>query len=841
MQDDVYTLDRVAETPAPPEYADDVGDLHFVPAPCQVACPVGTDVPSYLAYIWEERWEEAFEAITATNPLSSICARVCDAPCEPACRRAQSDGPLGIRNLKRVVMDRLGAGFRPAPHPVSRREKIAIVGAGPAGLAAAQDLASHGFAVDIYEASDRAGGMAAWGIPGFRLPPERIGEDIARLQAQCPGIRFHFNTALGDGVTLPGLKASHDAVLLTIGAFAGKPMGVPGEAGNPLVVDGVGFLRQINGGARPQLPETVVVIGGGDVAMDACRAALRMPGCERVKVVYRRGPEEIPARREELEGAVEEGVEFLYNTQQERIAPAADGSLRLHCLRTEMGAPDPVDGRRRPQVVAGSEHVIDCGMVIAAVGQKTDNAHLAGLGLMRRDRVETDWQTMRTAEDKVFAAGDGAFGGSTIVTAMSHGQRAAYYIRQFLDGVTDPIPYRTPHHTRRVPVAQDIMWERYPRHEQAFHGLGDDPAGFSEIESSYPPDIAHAEAARCYRCDAETGCEDYSVHAREDIFSMARTTPGDMAKLRAMLDKRLVTRANPFPPERPATLDDLVFLPANLSRLVIDPYREACRFDTDLMGAIDLPNPFFAAGMDAAPEQVFRAMAQGVARADAAYLGTRDPGGDLRWFQLVDGAASAAASAVIHDASQPAEAWQRARQDQLLGLRLQAPGDVPRVVPEALAAGCEFLLLDATGSAGGDWPELAGPPDLTLLRDTIATLRALRREEHIDLIWFGGARSGTDGAKLIAQGVKVVAYGVPVALAAGGRIAGPGIAFDPGRSIGDIADAVANLLKAHLGEATMMARCTGKTRLHNLEPEDLRSITLATREATAIPISGQNS
>ncbi|GAB4300760.1 MAG: hypothetical protein Kow0058_15930 [Roseovarius sp.] len=844
--DTVYTLERIAPRPAPPGYADDAGDIHFVPAPCQVACPVGTDVPSYLAHIWERDWERAFEAITATNPLSSICARVCDAPCEPACRRAQADGPLGIRNLKRVVMDRLGADFRPEPRPVTRKERVAVVGAGPAGLAAAQDLACHGFAVDLFEATDRAGGMAAWGIPAFRLPPERIQEDIARLQQQCPGIRFHFNTPLGEGgVSLPELKQSHDAVLLAIGAFSGKPMGIEGEADNPRVVDGVGFLRQINAGARPQLPETVVVVGGGDVAMDACRTALRLPGCKAVKVVYRRGPDEIPARREELRGAIEEGVEMVYNTLQLRVETAADG-LRLHCVRTEPGEPDPADGRRRPRPLPGSEHAIACGMVIAAVGQKADNPHLAALGLMGRERVETDWQGMRTRDEKVFAAGDGAFGGSTIVMAMSHGQRAAYYIRQFLDGIADPLPYRTPWRTRRVPVAQDIMWERFPRQEQQFHGLGADPASFPEIESTYPPEIAHAEAARCYRCDAETGTEDYSVRHREDIFSMARTHPGDLGKMRAMLRKRLAPRANPFPEGRPATLDDLVFLPANLSRLVIDPYREACRFDTDLMGRLDLPNPFLVGGLDAAPDQILAGIWQGVAEAEAVYLGTRAPAEGTRWFQILESAGSQAApgaEAVIHDGRVPPEAWRRAHAGQLLGVRLSAAGDVARLLPAVLEAGCEILMLDGSRAAGGNWPELAGAPDLTLMRETVAQLRALGREEHVDLIWQGGARSGTDGAKLIAMGAKAVAYGVPVALAAGGRIVSAGaageIAFAGDRDRSEIAAAVANLLKAHLGEATMMARCTGKTRLHNLEPEDLRAITLATRAATGIPMPGR--
>lgn len=842
MTDDVYNLDRIKNTHAPAEYHDDVDDMHYVPAPCQVACPVGTDVPSYLAFIWEQKWEQAFEAITATNPFSSICGRVCDAPCEPACRRAQADGAVAIRNLKRSVMDHLGADFEPTQHKVTRREKIAIVGAGPAGLAAAQDLATHGFEVNVYEQSDRPGGMMVWGIPAFRLPANVLQEDMDRLFAQCPGIKLHLNRSLGKDISLDQLKADHAAVLLTLGATYGKPMGIPGEDGDNRVVDGVSFLRRINSGERPPLPETVVVIGGGDVAMDACRAALRMPGCKTVKVVYRRSPDEIPARRDELEGAIAEDIEFLYNTQQVSVE-TSDNGLVLNCVRTEMGDPDPEDGRRRPQIIAGSEHGIDCGMVIAAVGQKTVSDHLGDKGLMGRERVETNWDDMQTSDPQVFAAGDGAFGGSTIVMAMNHGQRAAYYMRQMIDGVDDALPYHTPYRTRRVKIAPDMMWEKFPRHEQAFHGVGKDPASFPEIETTYSDQTACDEAARCYRCDAETGSSDYSVTNREDIFSMARTNPLDMNKNRAMLGKRLKTRDDPFPLGRPASLDDLVFLPANLSRLVIDPYREACKSSTDIMGKLELANPFLVGGMDNVPGQVFNGVVKGVRAAESAYVGVKNPGDGVMWFQLMGGAdntASAQAAAVIYEAATGPDCWRRKADAQLLGVRLSDPADVGTTVPKALEAGCDFLLLDGIGGTG-DWAELKGPPNLEVLNQTIAWLRRNKREEHIDIIWYGGARSGTDAAKLIAMGAKAVVYGVPAALAAGGIITEDHtISFNSDGTPGEKAAAIHNLLKAHVGEATMMARCTGKTQLHNLEPEDLRAITLETSRATAIPLAGQD-
>ena len=185
----VYDINRILVPDAPPEYEDHTRDVHYVPAPCQVACPIGTDAPSYIAHIWDEDYEGAFEAITSTNPFSSICGRVCDAPCEPACRRVDSDGAVQIRNLKRFVMDKLGATYRPPAAPVTRKQSIGIVGAGPAGLVAAHDLCVAGYAVHVYEMTDRLGGMMIWGIPAFRLPPGIIDEDVDRLMQRCPGRR----------------------------------------------------------------------------------------------------------------------------------------------------------------------------------------------------------------------------------------------------------------------------------------------------------------------------------------------------------------------------------------------------------------------------------------------------------------------------------------------------------------------------------------------------------------------------------------------------------------------------------------------------------------------------
>jgi len=507
---------------------------------------------------------------------------------------------------------------------------------------------------------------------------------------------------------------------------------------------------------------------------------------------------------------------------------------------TELGEADE-DGRRRPINITGSEHDIECGMVIAAVGQKTECDELDAAGLMEWDRVKTNYEGMATADPRVFAAGDGAFGGSTIVEAMYQGHRAAYYLKAYLEGNESPLSYRTPYRTRRVPICNDPDWEINPRVHQHFHGLGQVPIEFPEIESTYNAAEAKAEAARCFRCDAETGSADYTVASRESIFAMARISPDDLEEQTSILESRLENRANPFTEEHVATLDDLVFLPANLSRLVIDPYRETC-VTTTRFGAIQnirLDIPFTVTGLDDAPSEIRQAVAKAISAHGAAYIGGVAIGDGAKWIQVVTTEADAAADAIVFNAEQAMAAGdvKRAYAEQPAGL-LVNPANVEAAIDFALAQQLDFLLLDPTNGLPGLAGELAGAPDISIMHRAVTRLRALNREEEIDLVYFGGLRTGTDAAKILALGAIAVTIGASMALALGADISGGSPLFNANLDAPEREQRSSNLLQAFNAESSMMARCTGKTRVQNLEPEDLRAITLTVSHAAGVPMAG---
>jgi hypothetical protein len=502
------------------------------------------------------------------------------------------------------------------------------------------------------------------------------------------------------------------------------------------------------------------------------------------------------------------------------------------------------EGRFRPTYDPDKTMTVDADAALLAIGLMAENDELEGMGMMERGFVKADFATMKTGDPKVFAAGDGAFGPSAIVHAMNHGHRSAYYIQAFLEGREDPIPYSTPYRTRRVEVAQDPMWEKLPLEEQPFHGLGKGAGDFSECESTYDEETAKRQAARCFRCDAETGSSDYSRRTREHIHAMARTEPGDTARYLEISLERLKPRDNPFPEGRPAHIEDIVFMAAGLTRLVIDPYRESCNTHTVISNTLELEQPFFFTGFDDAPEEIRKALAAGLAEKGCGYIGFQPlySEGGFPWLQLIKGGDTepqADADGLIYvlgSEFKPVNA-KRLKENQLLGLSVAAPA-LKEAIPWALEQGFELLLLDGTSGIEKPWVELEGEPDLTVMRDAIRVLRGeLDREENIALVYFGGMRSGTDVSK--ALGINCIAgvFGVAMGIAMGGVIDGDKITFESGPTYEERCESVENWIKATSQEIQIIARCTGKTNVHNQEPEDMRSITLTTSEALDIPMA----
>lgn len=420
--------------------------LHCRHRPCVNGCPVNVNIPEFIEKVKEGEYEDAYQIIALTSSLPAVCGRVCpqESQCEKYCVRGIKAQPVGIGRLERFVADwHRENSVEHAERPASNGRKVAVVGAGPAGLTAAGDLARRGYDVTIFEALHVAGGVLMYGIPEFRLPKAIVQKEIETLKDL--GVEIVTNFVVGRSDTIDALmEQGFEAVFVGSGAGLPNFMGLPGENLKG-VYSANEFLTRINlmkayregSPTTVQHPKKTVVVGGGNVAMDAARCARRL-GSE-VHIVYRRSLEELPARKEEVEHAMEEGIIFDLLCNPVEVLGTEDGWIRaVKCVRMELGEPD-ASGRRRPVVIPGSEFVIDADCMIMAIGTSPNpliRSTTEGLDVNRRGCLVVD-EHEQTSREGVYAGGDAVTGAATVISAMGAGKKAAAAMNAWLNGQTD--------------------------------------------------------------------------------------------------------------------------------------------------------------------------------------------------------------------------------------------------------------------------------------------------------------------------------------------------------------------------------------------------------------------
>ncbi len=411
--------------------------------PCVEGCPVRVHIPEFIAMVAEGKFEEAYQIIARSSSLPAVCGRVCpqETQCEGKCTRGIKGEPVGIGRLERFVADRHNSLCTEKPAlPVPNGRKVAVVGSGPAGLACAGDLAKLGYDVTVYEALHLAGGVLVYGIPEFRLPKAIVQKEVDNLRAL--GVKILTNMVIGRVITIEELQTEYGFEAVFLGSGAGLPrfMGIKGENAKG-VFSANEYLTRSNlmkayreGGATPILrAKKVAVVGGGNVAMDAARSAKRM-GAEEVTVVYRRGKEELPARKEEVEHAEEEQIRFqLLTNPVEILSDEQDNVCGMRCIRMQLGEPDS-SGRRSPVEIPNSEFVMEVDCVIMSLGTSPNpllSATTSGLETKRRGEIVADEQG-KTSLNGVYAGGDAVTGAATVILAMGAGKKAAAAIHEYL-------------------------------------------------------------------------------------------------------------------------------------------------------------------------------------------------------------------------------------------------------------------------------------------------------------------------------------------------------------------------------------------------------------------------
>jgi NADPH-dependent glutamate synthase beta subunit-like oxidoreductase/Pyruvate/2-oxoacid:ferredoxin oxidoreductase delta subunit len=497
-------------------------------APCNAGCPTGVDIEGYMNLLREGRTAEALSLLLRENPMPAITGRVCHHPCETACNRAGFDEPVAVHLVERALGDEILAS--PPPELTrTRAEQVAIIGSGPAGLACAYHLARQGYGVTVFEEAAEAGGMLRLGIPPYRLPREVLDRQIEWFRGAGIGIRCGTRV---EGDAGRSLLAEYSAVFIATGAHRGRPLGAVGEDG-PGVVAGLGFLKAVNGGDRPAIGRHVVVVGGGNTAMDCARTALRLGAG--ATVVYRRTRQEMPAIAAEIEEAVREGVAFEFLANPRAFHHLAGRLVGVECDRMELGEPD-ASGRRRPVVAGHGAFSILADTAFIAIGEDADLDALPGGVPVSGGGVVID-ELGGTLAGRVFAGGDVANVERTVADALGSGKAAAIGIDRALrsaageafaeDGIADlrwaggnvsMSRWRGDDPVRRTDAVNQVVpvdalnmahFQHSPRHDEHVAGPGDPVRAldFAEVNRGLLPDEALAEACRCFNCGVCNQCE----------------------------------------------------------------------------------------------------------------------------------------------------------------------------------------------------------------------------------------------------------------------------------------------------------------------------------------------
>ncbi len=497
------------------EYEDHIKNHHcaagvctaLFKSPCQNACPVEMDIPAYIALVRAERFEDAYRVLLKTNPFPSVCGRVCDHKCQPKCRRGKTDEALAIKYLKRFITDNAP---RPRITPViaDRKQKIAVVGAGPAGLTAARDLAIRGYKVTVFEELPEPGGMLRWAIPSYRLPRDTLAREIDDVRAL--GVEIRCNTRVGKEISWEKVDADYNIVYLAPGAHSSLKMRLPGEELSG-VWGGVEFLREFNRheedwvSGKKTLGARVAVVGGGNSAIDAARVALRL-GAE-VTILYRRERKDMPAAEEEIVAAEHEGIKIEYLVAPTKIEGENGRVNAIACQRMKLGEFDR-SGRKTPVPIKGSDFTLSVDAVIAAIGQSTDMSFVPeGSGVDINRYVCFDLATgskSRTTNPKFYAGGDAVTGPDTVIGAIAAGHQAARDIDAAIRQAAGEAPWEEPEEEKiDIPFIIDEETVESPQAAMPELASSERRRNFAEVELGFTREAAIAEACRCLRCDVE--------------------------------------------------------------------------------------------------------------------------------------------------------------------------------------------------------------------------------------------------------------------------------------------------------------------------------------------------